>query len=247
MGSPAYRSPQRRALVKLPARVLVVDGDARSADMLTFTLTRAGCSAEVVSAAWLSAEMADVGQGWDVALARLDQPAVEVAQIGRAFDRLGVAIPLVVLSQSRRIDDMVASFEAGATDYLRLPAHPRELVARIRTVLRWRLSIPSLGNSAPVQRRQGFTLDPVSMTVQVPTGHVVPLTPCECRLLHCLMRQTGRLVTRQAILEQVWESDEGSGKQIDVYIGRLRRKLEGYAASPLIETVYGCGYRLVGR
>ena len=116
--------------------------------------------------------------------------------------------------------------DLGADDYLAKPFEPSELLARVRAVLR-RAEAFTFGEPQNQLSVDGFRLDPVNNTVTLPNGRAVELTPIEFRLLHCLMRNNGRVMTHEQLLSTVWGYDyEGYSNQVAVYIRRLRSKLE---------------------
>ena len=138
--------------------------------------------------------------------------------------------------------DRVVGLELGADDYVTKPFSPREVVARIKAVLR-RAGTPPADDGACVQvPAVGLEIRPQGRRVWV-HGEEVVLAPREYDLLLCLARNPGRVFTRDALLDQVWGYDYfGDPRTVDVHIRRLRRKLPEPAAS-CIETVWGVGYR----
>lgn len=149
-------------------------------------------------------------------------------------------LPIIFLTARVDEHDKVAALEAGADDYLTKPFSPRELVARIRAVLRRRA--PQLGD-APVEVA-GLSLDPASHRVAA-EGHPVDLSPTEFRLLRFLMTHPNRVHTRAKLLDRVWGDDAIIDERtVDVHVRRLRQALEPSGHDALIETVRGSGYVL---
>jgi two-component system phosphate regulon response regulator PhoB len=149
-------------------------------------------------------------------------------------------IPIILLTARSAEADKVAGLEAGADDYVTKPFSPRELLARIKAVLRRRA--PQMTDE-PVEVN-GLRLDPATRRV---TGNSRPLElgPTEFRLLHFLMTHPERVHSRVQLLDQVWGDHVFVGERtVDVHIRRLRRALEPSAHDRLIETVRGAGYRL---
>jgi DNA-binding response OmpR family regulator len=139
---------------------------------------------------------------------------------------------------------VVAGFDAGADDYLAKPFDPRELLARVRALLNRQLW-GAANNAGHCLEVGGYSLDLVDLSIRLPGGGVVQLTPQEVRVLQCLMVNAGRVVSRETILQAAWGPDYHSeSNQVDVYIRRLRRKIEQDPERPVIATVYGLGYRL---
>lgn len=145
----------------------------------------------------------------------------EVFHYIRAHPRLR-SVPVIMLTVKNDPMDIVSGLEMGADDYITKPFHPRELLARIRAVLR-RASASSFGQST--LRIGDLALLPESLTVEI-GGETVPLSFREFRLLELLMRNRGKVVTRQKILDEVWGEDAFvTARVVDVYIAHLRRKL----------------------
>jgi two-component system alkaline phosphatase synthesis response regulator PhoP len=151
-------------------------------------------------------------------------------------------IPIVMLTARVELADRLVGLELGADDYIVKPFSPREVVARVKAVLR-RVH----GPSAPLHliRMEGLTLDLKRRTVEV-DGRSVDLTPTEFDLLAALARDPGRPYKRAQLVEEVYDvSYEGYDRAIDSHIKNLRRKIERDGAEPhYILTVYGVGYKL---
>ena len=214
-----------------PVRVLVVEDDDGIARSMARGLQRAGYLAQVVgtAAAALAAAPADVVL-LDWGLPDLD--GVEVCR------RLRLRSDAVIIMVTARGDegDRVVALDEGADDYLVKPFGLAELLARIRAVLR------RVAPAGPVAFTHGpVTVDPRTRKVTV-NGAEVALTPKEFDILECLAADPGRVVTRQELLERVWDANwYGPTKVLDVHIAALRRKL---GVDGLVETVYGRGFRL---
>ncbi len=149
------------------------------------------------------------------------------------------AVPVIALTARGEIDDRIAGLDAGLVDYLTKPFSLRELAARIRAQLR----ASSEATGATTLSGAGIELDLISRQVRR-AGELVRLSSTEFELLHYLMRNSGRVLTREQILRAVWgyEYDPGTNV-VDVYIGYLRRKLAHSGASAPIVTVRTVGYR----
>lgn len=157
---------------------------------------------------------------------------------------------LILTARSEEIDKLIG-LSIGADDYLTKPFSPRELVARVKTILR-RSRTPGPRPATPhvierpALRFIEFMIDPASHTVWR-TGNRVELTPREFDLLYVLAEQSGRVCNRDQLLERIWGSGfAGIERVVDVHIKQLRRKMEDDPANPvLIQTMRGIGYRLV--
>ena len=148
-------------------------------------------------------------------------------------------VPIIMLTARGAESDKVAGLDAGADDYLTKPFSPRELVARIKAVLRRRS--PELSEESV--EIEGLKLDPVAHRVSA-RGKPVELGPTEFRLLHFLMTHTERVHSRAQLLDQVWGDHVFvEERTVDVHIRRLRMGLESSGHDRLIETVRGSGYR----
>jgi DNA-binding response OmpR family regulator len=160
----------------------------------------------------------------------------QVRQSGRALS----GIPIVFLTAKTGEADRIRGLEIGADDYITKPFSPRELVARLRAVLR--RCETSLGPS--IIRTGEMEIDSLSMTLTV-RGSAVTTTATEFRLLHYLAQHAGRVFTRDQILDAVWrETTFVSPRSVDVYVRKLRAKIEVDPERPrYLKTVRGAGYR----
>jgi DNA-binding response OmpR family regulator len=213
-------------------RVLVVEDDRGIADSLVRGLRRAGYEASGVETGYGALTTAPAP---DVVLLDLGLPDVDGVEICRTLRRQSDAAIIVVTARGEE-RDRVAALDEGADDYLVKPFGLAELLARIRAVLR--RSRPS---KSEVLTHGPLTVDPRSRHVNL-NDREVPLTPKEFDILHCLITDPGRVVSRQEILERAWDPHwYGPTKILDVHVAALRRKL---GMPGLVETVYGRGFRL---
>ena len=155
-------------------------------------------------------------------------------------------VPIIMLTAKDAEADKVAGLELGADDYLTKPFSMRELVARVRALVRRAAKSGALAESNEVLRGGPVELDVDAHEVRV-GGEPVAIRPKEFELLESLMRRRGRLATREALIDEVWGPDYfGATKTLDVHIKRLRQKVEADPARPLhIVTVRGLGYKFV--
>jgi DNA-binding response OmpR family regulator len=151
---------------------------------------------------------------------------------------------LIMVTALNEESDRVVGLEMGADDYITKPFSPRELVARVRAVLRRRQGPAESGGSVP--RRLGtLTVDPERLRVTVGEQPVEALTPTEFRILAALFDAGGRVLSRQQLIDRVWGADfYGDLRTVDVHIRHIREKLARSGAGELVETVRGFGYRL---
>ena len=178
----------------------------------------------------------------DLVVLDLMLPGLDGWEVCRALRR-ETDVPIIMLTARAEESDQVAGLELGADDYITKPFSPRTLVARVRALLRrarGRLAPPAL------LRVGGLEIDLAAHRVSL-EGAPLHLTPTEFKLLAALAARPGQLFTREQLIEQLHESAlDNFDRSIDSHIKNLRRKLESDPARPpLIETVYGTGYRLV--
>lgn len=223
--------------------ILVVDDDKKIVDLVTLYLKRDGYS---VLAAYDGREALDVARRklpdlivLDLMLPELD--GVDVCRLLRAESR----VPIIMLTARATDDDKLRGLDIGADDYVTKPFNPRELVARVRAVLR-----RAAPEEAPREDVRFGDLLVSFVRHEVTVGdRPVNLTPTEFRLLEALIREPGRAFTRSELLDRVFGYDyDGVERTIDVHVMNLRRKIEPNPAAPCyIVTVPGVGYRFAGR
>jgi len=180
----------------------------------------------------------------DLVVLDLGLPRMDGLDVARALRRDG-DVPIIMLTARIEESDRLTGLELGADDYMTKPFSPRELVARVRSVLR-RVDAADTGVTAggDVIRRGDLTIDLSRM--RVTRGPVtIDLTPTECQILAAMARRPGRIFTRAQLLDAVRGSDvESFERAIDTHIKNIRRKLEPDSRSPrYVLTVYGMGYR----
>jgi len=221
--------------------VLIVEDDSKTASLISLYLKREGYETEVafdgVEALRLVRRKNPVVVILDLMLPRLD--GWEVCRRIREFSD----VPILMLTARGEEFDRVLGLTIGADDYVVKPFSPRELVARIKTVLR-RTSITTRERGDKL-KVGGLLLDAHKHEVTVDNRRIV-LTPSEFKLLRLLMNAPGRLFTREQLLNELYPlGEQVVDRVIDVHIGKLRQKLEKDAANPqYILTVRGFGYRI---
>ncbi len=177
-----------------------------------------------------------------------DAPAIAILDVGlpklsgyelaRELRSRGYQVPVLMLTARVSVDDKVSGLDAGADDYLAKPFEYAELLARVKALLR--RSTITAGSST--MRVRDLLVDPVARRVER-AGKVIDLTQKEYALLEYLVRNAGRVVSRQMISEHVWKHDaDPLTNVVDVYINYLRKKLDEDKRNPLIQTVRGRGY-----
>jgi two-component system response regulator RegX3 len=222
-------------------RVLVVEDEESFSDALSYMLRREGFEAVVAATGPDALEEYDRG-GADIVLLDLMLPGLPGTEVCRALRARG-SVPIIMLTAKDSEIDKVVGLELGADDYVTKPYSARELVARIRAVLRRR------GEAEPSDDGV-LAAGPVRMDVErhvvTVDGEQVGLPLKEFDLLEFLLRNAGRVLTRGQLIDRVWGSDYvGDTKTLDVHVKRLRAKLEPDPANPqYLLTVRGLGYKL---
>ena len=218
-------------------RILLIDDDDQLGAPLAAYLARFELQME--QALRPSDGLARLRQGgWDAAILDVMLPEMDGFALCRAI-RKDSDIPIVMLTARGEVMDRVVGLELGADDYLPKPFEPRELAARLQTVLR-RRGAPARGGGG-VLRFDGLTVDAATRSVRR-QGEPVELTSTEFALLHLLAREPGRVFTRDEILNQLRGHDaELYTRAVDLVVSRLRRKLEPLQA---IKTLRNAGYAL---
>jgi DNA-binding response OmpR family regulator len=175
----------------------------------------------------------------DVIVLDVMLPKVDGFEVCRRLRASGARTPILMLTARDAVGDRIAGLDSGADDYLVKPFAFGELLARIRALLR--RDAPS---KATVLRLSELTLDPAAQRVAW-AGRPIELTAREYRILEALMRRPGWILTRDAMIESIWGFDfPDTSNVIEVYVGRIRKKLAEQGAPALIQTVRGAGYRM---
>lgn len=221
-------------------RILLVEDEIALSDPLSFLLEREGYEVEV-AADGPSAVTAFDQRGADLVLLDLMLPGLPGTEVCREL-RARSTVPIIMLTAKDSEIDIVVGLELGADDYVTKPYSTRELLARIRAVLRRRLEVEDFDEAILEGGRVRMDVD--RHTVEV-DGEAVPMPLKEFELLELLMRNPGRVLTRGQLIDRVWGSDYfGDTKTLDVHIKRIRSKIEQQPSEPVqLVTVRGLGYR----
>jgi two-component system alkaline phosphatase synthesis response regulator PhoP len=172
-------------------------------------------------------------------------PSIDGLEVCRRLRQENIRVPIIMLTARDTEIDKVLGLELGADDYVTKPFSPRELVARVKAILRRSDQENDQGQKSEIMAIRDLSIDLQRYEVRV-RGEVITLTPKEFELLRFLMRNVGRVLTRDVLLDKVWDYEfSGDTRIVDVHISRLRDKIELDPKSPIyIETVRGIGYRL---
>jgi DNA-binding response OmpR family regulator len=223
------------------ARVLVVDDEPMVRDVLARYLVREGFAVDVASDGREALERyAD--RDPDLVLLDLMLPAIDGYEVFRRIRELS-STPVIMLTARGEQTDRIVGLELGADDYVAKPFSPREVVARVRAVLR-RSAPPAAEDSQEVLTFDDLEIDPNRREVRM-RGIDVALTRKEFDLLHHLALNAGVTLSRGRLLEEVWDfAWEGDPQTVTVHVRRLREKIETDPSSPRrLRTVWGVGYR----
>ncbi|MGH9271416.1 MAG: response regulator [Ilumatobacteraceae bacterium] len=223
--------------------MLVVEDEASFVEALTIGLRREGFHVEVAMDGFEALERFDIVKP-DVVLLDVMLPRISGIDVCRQL-RKRTQVPIIMVTAKSAEIDTVVGLEVGADDYVTKPYRLRELVARIRAVLR-RARLDDTGELGPSAVTVGdVSLDPDEHTVSI-HGALMALPLKEFELLHLLLANAGRVLPRDTLIDRVWGSDYvGDTKTLDVHVKRLRAKLEPDPGEPqYLVTVRGLGYKL---
>ena len=215
-------------------RILVVEDETTLAAQLQQALTDAGYTSDLSGDgrdAWYRGEVED----FDAVVLDLGLPEIDGLTVLKRWRAAGRRMPVLILTARDNWHEKVTGIDAGADDYLTKPFHMEELLARLRALIR-----RAAGQASAQLRCGAVQLDTLSGRVTV-DGQAVTLTSHEYKVLAYLMHRPNRIVSRVELIEHLYAQDfDRDSNTIEVFIGRLRRKLP----AELIETVRGLGYRI---
>jgi two-component system OmpR family response regulator len=220
-------------------RILVIEDDMETAEQLVDSLATSGYQVD------LAADGQDGlirGRSGDYAVMTIDRmlPGIDGISIIRRLREGGIVTPALIISALGEIDDRVRGLRAGGDDYLVKPFAFAELLARIEALARRSATVVK----ETVLRVGDLELDLVSRTANR-SGREIELLPREFQVLEYLVRNQGQVVPRAMLLQHVWDIHfDPTTNIIDVYVGRVRRKVDGQQAYPLIHTLRGVGFCL---
>ncbi len=224
-------------------RILVVDDDPKTLASVRLYLEHGGYRVDVADEGQAALTRARTNPPPDLVVLDRMLPGLDGLAVFRAL-RAFSSVPVILLTARTTEQDRLEGLDLGADDYVSKPFSPRELVARVRAVLR---RTRSGETSSPIELGD-LAIDPARREV-TRAGEGLRLTPREFALLVALARTPGRVFTRQELRDRAFGSDsEALDRTVDAHVMNLRRKLEPHPAAPIyLETVFGVGYRLVAR
>jgi DNA-binding response OmpR family regulator len=219
-------------------RILLVEDDSRMRALVRKGLSEHGYVVDV-AATGPSALEATTDTAFDALVLDVMLPGCSGVEVVRRLRARGNRTPVLMLTARDAVPDIVAGLDAGADDYLAKPFSFRVLLARLR----------ALGRRGPAVHGVRLQIADVTLDgaahVVTRADAVVPLTPTEFKLLECLMRNVGRVVTRQMLIERLWGTEHDvESNTLDAFVKSLRQKLDSGDRPRLIQTVRGIGYSL---
>ena len=219
-------------------RILVVEDDAKLSDMLTRSLREDGYAVDTAGDGERALYQAAVNE-YDAIVLDVGLPRRDGVEVSRALRARGARVPILMLTARDAVDDRVAGLDAGADDYLVKPFAVRELLARLRALLR------RLPEVLPTTLTVGDLVLDTRTHAASRGGAPLPLTAKEYAMLEYLARNANRVVSRAELTDHVWdENHDPFTNAIEVYINRLRKKVDEGRGTPLIHTRRGAGYML---
>ncbi len=220
-------------------RILIVEDNHRLNDSLKMSLVEDGYAVDPAYDGEEGEELAELTP-YDAIILDIMLPKKDGIAICRELRKKRVNTPILMLTARDAIEDRVLGLDSGADDYLIKPFALTELRARLRALLR-----RDAPDRSAILAASDLTLNPANHQVER-GGKLIDLTAKEFALLEYFMRNPGRLITREMAEDHIWNYDfDGTSNVVDVYIRRLRRKIDDPSPVKLFETVRGAGYRLV--
>ncbi|BDI29770.1 DNA-binding response regulator [Capsulimonas corticalis] len=218
-------------------RILLIEDEGPIAEVIALGLEQAGYTIEAADDGRVGLDMAQSGT-YALIILDLMLPGMDGWTICKTLREERNATPILMLTARDAVKDRVHGLEIGADDYLPKPFDFSELIARVQALLR-----RDRMHKTRVIRIADLEIDTRLRRV-TRAGQEITLTPREYALLEALAGHEGQVLTRDLILEQVWQDEESLSNTVDVYVGLLRRKLHSGHAEKLIHTVHGVGYTL---
>jgi two-component system OmpR family response regulator len=229
--------------------ILILDDDAETRRLLQAYLEKQGYRITTAADGRALRKALDTARP-DLIVLDLMLPGEDGLEICRDL-RIRSNVPVIMLTARGEETDRIVGLEMGADDYLAKPANPRELLARIKSVLRRARSLPENLKPEAVKslRFAGWTLDVVTRNLTAPDGVVVPLSGTEFKLLRVFLAHPDRVLSRDQLIDLMISRDAGPfDRAIDVQVSRLRQRLREDAREPqIIKTVRGEGYVLAAK
>lgn len=227
------------------ALIIVVDDDPLTCRMIEFLLGSQGYAVTALNEAPPALQQIEHKLP-DLVLLDVQLPRMDGFTAMRHLKQQYPNLPVIMLTARAEMQDRLSGLEAGADDYIVKPFEPAELLARVKAVLRRaKRNISTAADG--VIAENGIRLDVHNLAATIPGGDIIPLTPTETRILHRLMANPNHVISREDLTAfAVGYGADTSNNQIDVYVGRIRRKIKDDLNNPqYIVTVRGSGYKFL--
>lgn len=225
--------------------ILVVDDDRFANTLVQFVLSKEGYEVETADNPRGALQMIQKREP-DLLILDVTMPYITGFEFSAKLRAEGYEIPLIFMTAQDTIEAKLQGFNIGADDYICKPYNHQELVARVQAVMRRIKKNGKVGNQSI--RDGQIELYPADLKVVVNGGPAIILTPTEMHVLRVLMNSSNQVVNRDQLLAEVWNDNENNSNIVDVYIRRLRVKLEIDADKPQhIVSVRGIGYKFIGK
>jgi len=223
----------------LTMRILVVEDERKVASFIRQGLQEEGHAVEIAADGAAALELLEAEPAYDLVILDLMLPKRDGFEVLKTLRQQRSQTPVLVLTARDSVSDKVRGLDLGADDYLTKPFAFDEFLARVRALLR-----RGAGQRAPVFKLDDLSLDPATRQVTRASRRIT-LTAREYALLEYFLRNVGRVLTRPMIAQHVWGLDfDTESNIIDVYVGYLRKKIDGEGERRLLHTVRGAGYML---
>lgn len=226
--------------------VLIVDDDHQVTEFLQRFLSKHGYAVATAGSATQMGLLME-HRGFDLLILDVGLPDIDGFQVTRELRRTS-SLPIIMLTVRDEVYDKIIGLEVGADDYIAKPFEPRELLARIRAVLRRTEAVPPHSDWGDARRLifAGYLMDTETHDVSIEGGQPIPFTSSEYILLSELVKRSGEVVTRDRLMDILYAgSIHVTDRAIDAHVARIRRKLAATGeGGDLIKTVHGKGYRL---
>ncbi|MCF6092961.1 response regulator transcription factor [Microaerobacter geothermalis] len=227
-------------------KVLVVDDEQSIVTLLQFNLTKAGFEVETAMDGLMALQMVNQSTP-DFIILDLMLPELDGMEVCKQLRQGNNDVPILMLTAKDDEIDKILGLELGADDYLTKPFSPREVIARIKAILR-----RSQGRETDQQAKKVIEIGDLSIDIDKHEvridGQMIDLTPKEFELLIYLAQHRGKVMSREQLLNQVWNFDYmGDTRIVDVHVSHLREKIEANSRQPeYIKTIRGLGYKFEG-
>ena len=225
--------------------ILVVDDDQFANALVQFVLRKEGYEVETLDNPRGAMQMIQKREP-DLLILDVSMPYIDGFEFSRKLRAEGYDTPLIFMTAKDSIEDKIHGFQMGADDYICKPYNHQELVARVQAVMR---RMKKNGKMEQQSLRGGlFELFPADLKVVMADHSPITLTPKEMQVLRMLMAYPGQVIKREHLLSEVWNDNESTSNIVDVYIRRLRVKLESDPDKPQhIISIRGIGYKFIGK